>query len=180
MAKKYTKALCLWLCSKAESWNMFCSVIGSLINMTFDPVANKPNTTLCKINAWKALLQQVIDLCVALVLDGSGLTIHTILSIDSLWFKPIDSLLTSIHYSFFKWEIKNFGLNIIEVNEIGQTDRNRDMVEGGKREELIGNVADHYLYHACVMTLITPLNRPLPPLTHKQLKNTRLNDKLRT
>lgn len=46
----------------------------------------------------------------------------------------------------------------------------------GKREELIGNVADHYTYHACVMTLITPLNRPLPPLT--PLTNTRLNDKL--
>jgi len=37
----------------------------------------------------------------------------------------------------------------------------------GKREESISSVADHYTYHACVMTLITPLNCHLPPLTHK-------------
>lgn len=49
---------------------------------------------------------------------------------------------------------------------------------GGKREELISNVADHYTYHACVMNLITPLNRLLPPLTREPPTNTRLNDKL--
>lgn len=65
----------------------------------------------------------------------------------------------------------------MEVKEIWHVDRN---MAGGKREELIGNVADHYPYHACVMTLITPLNRPLPPITHKQPTNARLNDKLRT
>lgn len=49
---------------------------------------------------------------------------------------------------------------------------------GGEREELISSVADHYTHHACVMTLITPLNCPLPPLTRKPPTSSRLNDKL--
>lgn len=53
---------------------MFCSVIEFSIDMTFDPAANKPNTTLCKINAWRVSIQHAIDLCVwHLYLQGLAL-----------------------------------------------------------------------------------------------------------
>lgn len=38
-----------------------------------------------------------------------------------------------------------------------------------EREELISNIVDHYTYHACVMTLITPLNRPRPTALRQTL-----------
>lgn len=88
---------------------------------------------------------------------------------DSLWLPQCSLLICDQNVPFFffwKGLIINLGLTQHEWWMGFCELTGAEIWHGGKREELISNVADHYTYHACVMTVITP--QSLAPAPHPQ------------
>lgn len=155
------------------SWNAVihsAAWTGLWIDTAFHSVTNKPNATLHEINAGRAGYWLLCDISTCWVwLDSTD---HTLLNGGAV---PQHGLASFNKLLFKKKQAKK--KNHENVNEFVSLWKER---HGGKREELISGVADHYPHHTCVIALITPLNPPLSPIIHKQQTNSPLNDKLRT